>query len=112
MDCNNYSYTAPGFGVDETAPILEYHNDDMRALFDYWRNQYDATPNHPRHNDYIVSAWSYDGQLEVDEVFTHAEPARKLYTHIITNYSHTPPTKRALNAAIRQAHKQDRTEGV
>lgn len=107
MDCNNYSYTAPGFGVDNAAPIMEHRNDDMQAILDHWENQYNASPNHPNRGKYIVSAWSYDGQMEIDELFTTEDAARKLYNHIITNYTDTPPIKRELNKAIRAAHKED-----
>ena len=31
MDCNSYSYTAPGFGADADNRIVFYGNDDMNA---------------------------------------------------------------------------------
>ena len=100
MDCNSYSYTAPGFGVDYPAPVAEYHNDDMRAEITT-QNSYN------RSKVYNVWAGSYDGDLDVCESFNTVEAARALYDHIVTNYKHTPPMKRELNKVIRAAHKRE-----
>ena len=108
MDCNNYSYTAPGFGIDYEKPIDEYSNDDMNATLDYWKNQYSATPANSRYNDYIVMAYSYDGQMDISEVFTTMDAARALYTHIVDNYSDTPPVKRELRKLINSLHRQEK----
>ena len=95
MDCNSYSYTAPGFGVENNPPLLKISNDDMQAEL-------------TRHATYFsVWAYSYDGQLDVYETFTTENAAQQLYNHIATNYSSTPPSKRELNKAIRAAHKID-----
>lgn len=96
MDCNSYSYTAPGFGVDYPAPVAEYRNDDMRAEI--------TAQGHGADMVYHVWAGSYDGDLDVYETFTALEAARALYDHIVTNYSHTTPDKRELRQAIREAH--------
>ena len=69
MDCNSYFYTAPGFGVDYDLPIEQYENDDMNAVLDKWSNQYNAAPNNPNYNKYVVSASSYDGSMDIWEVF-------------------------------------------
>ncbi len=100
MDCNSYSYTAPGFGVDYPAPVAEYHNDDMRAEITTQRGYNGAT-------GYNVWAGSYDGDLDVYESFNTVEAARALYDHIVTNYNHTPPMKRELNKVIRAAHRRE-----
>ncbi len=100
MDCNSYSYTAPGFGVDYPAPVAEYHNDDMRAEITT-QNGYNGA------KVYNVWAGSYDGDLDVYESFNTAEAARALYDHIVTDYSHTPPMKRELNKFIRAAHRRE-----
>ena len=95
MDCNSYSYTASGFGVDYKAPLMEIRNDDMEAEID-------------RHGEYYsVWAYSYDGQLDVYETFNTEHAAQQLYNHIATNYSRTPPSKRELNKAIGATHKID-----
>lgn len=104
MDCNSYSYTAPGFGVDNAAPVFEYRNDDMSALLDKWSNQYNALSNHPNNDKYIVSAWSVDGSMEIDEIFITLDAARALYDHIMANYTDTPPIKSEIRQVIRNCH--------
>ena len=108
MDCNSYSYTAPGFGVDNEKPINEYSNDDMSAVLDYWNNQYNAAPNNPNYNKYIVIASSYDGSMDIWEVFTTFKAAQALYTHIVDNYSDTPPVKRELRKVINSLHRSEK----
>ena len=108
MDCNNYSYTAPGFGVDYEKPINEYSNDDMSATLDYWKNQYSADPSNSRYNDYIVWAGSYDGSMDISEVFKTIDAARALYDHIVTNYHDTPPVKRDLRKYINSLHRLEK----
>lgn len=97
MDCNTYSYTAPGFGVDYLAPVAEYHNDDMSAEITTQHGYNDATV-------YNVWAYSYDGSMDVYETFSALEAAHTLYNHIVNNYSHITPNKRELRQAIRAAH--------
>ena len=95
MDCNSYSYTAPGFGVDYKAPLMEIRNDDMESEID-------------RHGKYYsVWAYSYDGQMDIYETFNTEHAAQNLFNHITDNYSHTPPRKRELNRIIKAAHKAD-----
>ena len=95
MDCNSYSYTAPGFGVEDNPPLLKISNDDMQAEL-------------TRHATYFsVWAYSYDGQLDVYETFNTENAARTLYNHIMYNYTTTPPDRRTLNKAIRNAHRED-----
>jgi hypothetical protein len=100
MDCNSYSYTAPGFGVDRPAPVAEYRNDDMSAEITTQRGYNGATV-------YNVWAGSYDGDLDVCESFNTVEAARALYDHIMDNYTDTPPITAELNKAIREAHWLD-----
>lgn len=108
MDINNYSYTGPDFGVDYDNPINEYRNDDMNAILDYWYNQYNAAPNHPNNDKYIVSASSYDGSMDIWEMFTTLDAAKTLYNHIIENYKHTPPIKRELRKYINSLHRLEK----
>lgn len=108
MDINSYSYTAPEFGVDYEKPIDEYWNDDMNATLDYWKNQYSAGPSNSRYNDFIVMAGSYDGQMDISEVFKTLDAARALYNHIVTNYHDTPPVKRDLRKYINSLHRLEK----
>lgn len=91
MDCMSYSY-APTMLDDPSETIKHYENDDMEiSVYEY------------RHYDtyrYDVSAYSYDGQLEVAETFTRQDTAIRLYEHIIRHYSTTPPDMDALNEYI------------
>lgn len=99
MDCNSYSYTAPGFEVDYNPPINQYRNDDMSA---------DITSQGYGNNIiYWVWAGSYDGDLEVSECFKTLNVAQKLFNHIVTNYKDTPPDYRRLNPYIRRLHKME-----
>ena len=100
MDCNSYSYTAPGFGVDYPAPVAEYRNDDMSAEITTQSGYNGATV-------YNVWAGSYDGSMDIYETFHTVEAARALYDHIVTNYTDTPPMKRELNKVIRAAHRRE-----
>ena len=100
MDCNSYSYTAPGFGVDRPAPVVEYRNDDMSAEITTQRGYNGATV-------YNVWAGSYDGSMDVYESFRTLDAARALYDHIMDNYTDTPPIASVLNKAIREAHWLD-----
>ena len=94
MDCNSYSYT-PHMLDEQSTIISSIRNDDMTAELD-----------HPG-NYFSVWAYSYDGQMDIYETFTSEEPARKLYNHIIANYTDTPPIKRELNRVIKALHKED-----
>ena len=81
MDCNNYSYAPTMLQEDNT--ILSYENDDMTAYIEQQR----------QYNYFVfwVSAYSYDGQLEVAESYRDILTAKKLYDFIINNYTDTPP---------------------
>lgn len=94
MDCNSYSY-APTI-LDGPPPLEAYENDDMSAELETWAGGYNVT------------AYSYDGTLDVYEYFRSIDAARSLYEHIRENYADTPPDKPHLNKAIRDAHKIDR----
>ena len=100
MDCNSYSYTAPGFGVDYPAPVAEYRNDDMSA---------EITTQNGCNGAKVYNVWagSYDGSMDVYESFRTVEAARALYDHIVTNYTDTPPITAELNKAIREAQWLD-----
>lgn len=100
MDCNSYSYTAPGFGVDSPVPVAEYQNDDMYA---------EITTQHGYNGAIVYNVWagSYDGSMDVYEQFNTLDAARALYDHIVTNYSDTPPVPVELKKAIREYHWVD-----
>ena len=78
---NNYSY-APTM-LEENNKILSYENGDMYAYIEQER-QYSSLI-------FYVSAFSYDGQLEVAESYKDILTAKKLYDYIIKNYTNTPP---------------------
>lgn len=79
MDCNSYSY-APEM-LDGEPPIERYENDDMNAELRRWSG------------GVVVSAFSYDGSLDVDEYFPaeQREKAERLYAYIVESYRDTPP---------------------
>lgn len=94
MDCNSYSYT-PHMLDEDQHYIACFNNDDMEIELE-------------RHDTYFsIWAYSYDGQLDVYETFTTENAAQALYNHIFDNYTTTPPDRRTLNKAIRDAHKAD-----
>lgn len=78
---NSYSYTPTM--LNENNNIKEFSNDDMYIELSKERN----------YNYYLfyVYACSYDGQLEVSEVFRDQETAEKLYNYIYESYTDTPP---------------------
>lgn len=96
MDCNSYSY-APHMldGEDET--LDHYENVDMEISVYKYR--------HYSTYRYDVLAYSYDGQLEVAETFTSEATARRLYLHIMRNYTDTPPDMDVLNEYIQKLKK-------
>lgn len=94
MDCNSYSY-APHMLDEDQHYIACFNNDDMEIELE-------------RHDTYFsVWAYSYDGQLDVYETFNTENAARTIYNHIMDNYTTTPPDRRTLNKAIREAHRED-----
>ena len=79
MDCNSYSY-AP-YMLDEGEGIIDrYENDDMHAELEQCGK-----------NWFTVYAYSYDGSFEVAEWFYTEERAKRLYEHIVNNYSGSRP---------------------
>ena len=91
MDCNSYSY-APDM-LDGEPPIARHENDDMKAKLYRWAR------------GFIVSAWSYDGSLDVYEYFPaeQREKAEQIYAYIVENYDRTPPGDE-LEAYIAELH--------
>lgn len=81
MDINSYSY-APGI-LDEDLTIARYDNDDMTAYIDN-----SGTKSNPC---FWVSAYSYDGDLEISESFKNETTAKSVFNYIVDNYSDTPP---------------------
>lgn len=83
MDVNNFSY-APSLGV-ENCTIYLYENDDMTAYVEKQRV-------YGTHR-FWVSAYSYDGQMDVVEVYDNENTAKRLYDYIVENFAGTPPTE-------------------
>lgn len=81
MDINSYSYS-PGI-LDEDLTVARYDNDDMTAYIDN-----SGTKSNPC---FWVSAYSYDGDLEISESFKNKTPATSVFNYIVDNYSDTPP---------------------
>lgn len=81
MDINSYSYS-PGI-LDEDSTIARYDNDDMTAYIDN-----SGTKSNPC---FWVSAYSYDGDLEISESFKNETTAKSVFNYIVDNYSDTPP---------------------
>ena len=78
MDCNNYSY-APSMLDCEENTIAHYENDDMSMELVRYDNRV-----------FCVSAFSYDGSLDVSEEYYSFAKAAKLY-RFLSAYRSTPP---------------------
>lgn len=91
MDCNSYSY-APYMLDEDRSYIKRYENDDMEVELD------------PKRVD--VWAFSYDGSMDVYEIFKTLEAAQAFFDLIVENYSSTPPGDE-LEELIRAAHEED-----
>lgn len=78
MDCNSYSY-APSMLDGNRAQLAYYENDDMQVELE----NYDGT--------FCVTAFSYDGSLDVAEEFSDIDRAQRLYDFIMENYTSSPP---------------------
>lgn len=78
MDCNSYSY-APSMLDSEHKQIAYYENDDMYMELEQSGDVY------------CVSAYSYDGSLDVGEELSTLSKAAKLYEFIYDNYTSSPP---------------------
>ena len=96
MDCNNYSYT-PYILDGEENVIERYENDDMEV--EIWKEARKGR------NIFIVSSLSYDGSLDVSEVFKTEKAARELYKIIYDNYISSPTDNKTLKAQIKKCHK-------
>jgi len=83
MDCNSYSY-APTMLDEDQDTLASYKNDDMEVCLE-------CIGPRQRLPEYHVWAFSYDGQLDVAELFFDRAPAERLYNFIRENYSDTPP---------------------
>ena len=103
MDCNSYSY-APSMLNSDSDYIERYENDDMmvditigyKGIGGAWAECY------------YVTAYSYDGSLDVSERFNSLYYARVLYSEIIERYSYTPPDSDDLERLIDSIHAQEK----
>ena len=77
MDCNSYSY-APHM-LDGEDRIAAYENDDMSAELEIYGKIF------------TVTAYSYDGSMDIYETFRDLDRARELYNYILEQHSDTPP---------------------
>ena len=91
MDCNSYSY-APTM-LDGESVMAHHENDDMYIELYKWGNLF------------VVSAWSYDGSMDVYETFRDQRAASLLYDYIVEHYSDTPPGDE-LNDCISALHQK------
>lgn len=78
MDCNSYSY-APTMLDCEKNYLARFENDDMYIELENF------------HGSFTVYAFSYDGDLDVYEMFSDENQARILYQFILDNYTYSPP---------------------
>ena len=101
MDCNNYSYAPEMIGNDDY--IESYENDDMMADITIG---YRGTGNGWA-KCFYVSAFSYDGTLDVSERFNTLYHAHRLYSEIVERYSTTPPDEDELSALIEKIRKEE-----
>ena len=78
MDCNSYSY-APYMLDGERKQLAYYENDDMYMELQQIENVF------------CVTAYSWDGELDVAEEFRKLSKASKLYEFIEENFTSGPP---------------------
>ena len=102
MDINNYSYAPGMIGNDDY--IESYENDDMTADISIgyrWTGESWV-------KCFYVTAYSYDGSLDVSERFNTLYHARRLYSEIVERYSDTPPDEDELSALIESIHEEEK----
>ena len=62
-----------------------------KEMIDYYANDDMYVVVRVAVGEYVVEAYSYDGSLEVDEIYRSYITARKLFDFIRENYNNTPP---------------------
>lgn len=98
MDINNYSYTPYILDTEEQDDENHFSSDDIEVSIEYT-----GSPS-----NYWVTAFSYDGQMNIDECFKLEDNAKELFNHIKDNYSSTVPNKRELNKFIYKLHNREK----